>query len=97
MGSLRLSPSPPPHTPHPTLPEKVLIVWSLAGGCFTYWPGGHARLHQFYREHPEQVDGRFTQLHRPEYESGDHAYQGGGERGTQLAVKAGTVLLWHGW
>eukprot|EP01051_Picozoa_sp_SAG22_P006942 SAG22_NODE_472_length_10094_cov_6.762581_3_plen_279_part_00 len=67
------------------------------GGCFTYWRGGHKRFHAFARQHPEQIDGRFTKT--PEYEqSGNgHAYKGGGGTGTQHAAKAGTVCLWHGW
>lgn len=26
-----------------------------AGGCFTYWQGGHKRLHAFFRQNPHQV------------------------------------------
>ena len=65
------------------------------GGCFTYWKGGHKKLHEWYREHPEEVDGRFTETER--YRIGEHAYQGAGIVGTQHAVKAGTVCVWHGW
>ena len=69
------------------------------GGCFTYWKGGHRRVHFFFRQHPKDVDGRFTKT--SEFEHNSHAYKGGdGQRpfaGTQHAAKAGTVCLWHGW
>ena len=70
------------------------------GGCFTYWPGGARRFHQFLREHPEEVDGRFTQT--AAYKNGNsHPYKGGDGHtpyvGVQHAAKAGTVCLWHGW
>jgi hypothetical protein len=69
------------------------------GGCFTYWKGGHKRLHAFFRDHPEQIDGRFTKT--PEFKSDSHPYKGGdgvrGYPGTQHAAKAGTVCLWNGW
>jgi hypothetical protein len=65
------------------------------GGCFTYWKGGHQKVHEWWRRHPEEVDGRFTATEM--YKSGDHPYQGAGIEGTQHAVKAGTVCVWHGW
>lgn len=65
------------------------------GGCFTYWKGGHQKVHEWWRRHPEEVDGRFTASEM--YKSGDHPYQGAGIEGTQHAVKAGTVCVWHGW
>lgn len=70
------------------------------GGCFTYWPGGATRFHQFLRQHPEQVDGRFTQT--VQFKRGNsHPYMGGdGQKphtGVQHAANAGTVCLWHGW
>ena len=49
------------------------------GGCFTYWPKGHQRIHEYLRAHPEQVDGRFTARGDEQYASGRHAYQGSGE------------------
>eukprot|EP01043_Picozoa_sp_COSAG02_P022510 COSAG02_NODE_1173_length_14105_cov_15.197701_10_plen_250_part_00 len=69
------------------------------GGCFTYWPGGANRFHQFLQNQPEQVDGRFTRT--AEYNGDSHPYKGGDGReayvGVQHAAKAGTVCLWHGW
>lgn len=65
------------------------------GGGFTYWRGGHARVHERFRAHPEEVDGRLVET--AEYKEGKHPYLGGGEEGTVHAVKAGTVCVWHGW
>ncbi len=65
------------------------------GGCFTYWRGGHKKVHEWYSAHPEEVDGRFTATSK--YKDGEHPYQGAGIEGTQHAVKAGTVCVWHGW
>jgi ectoine hydroxylase-related dioxygenase (phytanoyl-CoA dioxygenase family) len=70
------------------------------GGCFTYWKGGHRRLHSFFHDHPEQLDGRFTESEAFQHDS--HPYKGGDgghatHGGTQHAAKAGTVCLWHGW
>lgn len=65
------------------------------GGCFTYWKGGHRRLHAFFREHPTQIDGRFTKT--PEFEFDSHPYKGGdgdkGFPGTQHAAKVKLMKL----
>eukprot|EP01052_Picozoa_sp_SAG31_P028746 SAG31_NODE_2800_length_5077_cov_2.098433_1_plen_265_part_00 len=70
------------------------------GGCFTYWAGGAQRFHNFLRNEPEQVDGRFTKT--VAFQKGNcHPYKGGDGDvayvGKQHAAKAGTVCLWHGW
>ena len=83
-------------------------------GVSRYWRGGHRKVHEWWRAHPEEVDGRFTATDRYEqhtrararthslresdrYKKGEHPYTGAGIEGTQHAVKAGTVCVWHGW
>eukprot|EP01046_Picozoa_sp_COSAG06_P094095 COSAG06_NODE_40261_length_403_cov_1.335526_1_plen_72_part_10 len=58
----------------------------------TYWKGGHRRLHSFFHDHPEQLDGRFTESEA--FQQDSHPYKGGDgghatHGGTQHAAKAG--------
>ena len=68
------------------------------GGCFTYWKGGHQRVHRYFQRHPSEVDGRFM-ASREFRERGwnvvhDEDDEAGPTVGTQHVAKAGDCLLW---
>ena len=71
------------------------------GGCFTVWPGGHRRVHEFFRKNPQQIDGRFTVTESFKQRGWNCLHDDGGALeppvGTQHAAQAGTACLWHGW
>ena len=62
------------------------------GGAFTYWPDSHRSTHEYFLEHPEQVDGSFYQL--PDFSwaiFSDRSPQGP----TPFVARAGSVTFWH--
>lgn len=63
------------------------------GGGFVYWPGSHQRVHDYFCQHPDQVDGSFNG--QPEFEALNRRYCTA-EAGVQFIGKPGDCIIWHG-
>ena len=65
------------------------------GGGFYYWPDSHLPVQEYFREHPEQIDGSFTK--RDDWdEKGWALFSDLCPSAPQEFVgAAGDVILWH--
>ena len=73
------------------------------GGCFTYWPGSHYSVHEYFRKYPSQVDGSFghsagSETWKQFWANDPHASRGGvaeksKHTGVQFTGKKGDEII----
>jgi hypothetical protein len=64
----------------------------LGGGSFVYWPRSHLSTHQYFLEHPDQIDGSFRKVDEQDYRAiADRT----AEPPREFSAPAGDVLVWH--
>lgn len=63
-----------------------------SGGAFVFWPGSHRSTHQYFLQHPEQIDGSFYDIQ----DWGWHVLSDLSPEGPrEFIAAAGDVVLWH--
>ncbi len=65
------------------------------GGAFTYWPQSHISTHEYFRENPNHIDGRFTQLADWPERKWDLFSARSPQGPEQFTAQAGDVIFWH--
>ncbi len=68
---------------------------TAGGGAFYFWPDSHLPVQEYFRQHPQQIDGSFTQ--RQDWdEKGWGLFSDAGPSAPQeFTGAAGDVILWH--
>ena len=65
------------------------------GGAFYYWPDSHLPVQQYFQQHPEQIDGSFTERADWDEKGWGLFSEGCPTAPEEFIGAAGDVILWH--
>ncbi len=65
------------------------------GGGFYYWPDSHLPVQDYFRQHPEQIDGSFRELDGWEEKGWGLFSDDSPSAPCEFVGAAGDVILWH--
>ena len=65
------------------------------GGGFFYWPGSHLPVHDYFRAHPEQIDGSFRDRDDWEQRTWGIFSDDCPNEPVEFTGAAGDLILWH--
>jgi hypothetical protein len=82
---------------HPFMVAATAYVFDVEpqGGGTIVWPGSHRLVWEYFRAHPEQIDGSF----RTVFQAAGHGWEvfHRGIEPIEFTGQAGDVIVWHSW